>query len=136
MSEIAGNDDVRIEVLPHRPDEEEVVRGLAGELLGHPSVRAHLAGDELRVLRELLDKEPSRIFEAVVHDVASSRSVQVRGDVDELVSIAVNPISRRPIPTQQEFVCAVEALPADRAMAERIEHEHLRAYQPMPPFLD
>jgi hypothetical protein len=140
MSESHGESttDVRVEVEPHEVD-RAILPQIRTDLVAHPRVREHLSGANLRIASfQVLDKDPGddARFDAVVHDVDACRSVYVTGRLGNLDVATVRPSAHRPLPTEQEFTAAVEAVLHDQRLSELVERDRLQAYQPMPPFAD
>ncbi|GAC1543117.1 MAG: hypothetical protein NVS3B16_08980 [Vulcanimicrobiaceae bacterium] len=132
-----GND-VRIEVRSHVAESTAATR-LAGELVRHDAVRAHLPGNDLQLGSfELLDKHASddALFEAVVFDPDDARCVRVRGSVADVRRAAVHPLAHRRLPSEAEFARAVESVMRHEQLQPLIERGDAHAYRPMPPFVD
>lgn len=87
---------------------------------------------------EILDKDVtnSSPLRAIVHDRDSCRPVAVRGTVGESDRLDIRPTAHRPLPTQEEYAAAFEALLHDDRLADLIERGGMQSYQPMPPYAD
>lgn len=136
MSNDQNSSEVTVSVQPH--DTAAAIETVRTELVAHPLVRDYLGDGELTVVGvELLDKEPEAAgFQAWVHHRSSCRTVQVRGRVDDLGSVAVRPSAHRPLTTDEEYAAAVETVLRDPGIGELNEADELVTYRPMPPYAD
>lgn len=130
--------EARVVVEPYDRDVAAASR-LSEMLVGHPAVRAHLAGANLRVASfELLDKdrEDDARFEAVVYDPQDRRSVRIRGTVSDPKGASAYPLAHRPRPREEDFGRAVEFVLRDERLRPLVEAGASQAYAPMPPYVD
>jgi hypothetical protein len=133
---VAG--DTRVVIERYDRDAEAAAR-LSDRLLWHPTVRAHLAGGDLRVASfELLDKDADDAarFEAVVCDPADCRCMRLRGTVDDPEGASAYPLAHRPLPSEENFGRAVEVVLRDERLRPLVDAGESQAYRPMPPYLD
>jgi hypothetical protein len=151
--------ELTLEVVPYGPDPQAVDRAV-GALAAHPSMQAGEV--EQRVLSSRLVAPASKTrglppppeqLLATVYDYTNNRMLVVEGHLDDLDAelpggaalsdedapappdVAVSQYRGQPLPSEEEFLAAVEVVSRDGRVGEALRQGAARAYRPMPPVL-
>ena len=142
---------------PFAPDPARIQQAIRA-LLAHPRVCELAVTSESRLLNFRVEPGesstssntastknmapcPAEHFVGTIYDYAGSRVLEVRGPLyalDERVPglVEIRILGHQPLPSDEEFMAAVDVLKHDRGLLARLDNEEIALYRPMPPFLD
>ncbi len=135
--------ELTIKVARWGPD-EAAIRAASERALQHPAVLQHLKDNRHRLISfEVLDPDPVAKAEptppdryrATIYDYTDARTVLVEGLLSALDNVEVSDSAIQPIPSDEEFAAAIEALLNDSTFGQALREQRLRPYRPMPPLL-
>lgn len=143
---VAHSEELEIEIIPTGQQEADFSRQLKA-LLDSPEVKSALKGKRYRVLKinpSAITRAPSRltpvdsdsVLVAEIYDYTEDRLLKVTNDSGKATIREFDDTFHQPLPTQDEYMEAVEILKRDRALGAKIKKNQLIPYMAMPVLLD